>query len=215
MSSTPARCWCKILYTTICGAQINEIEAAKGPDKFLPHLLGHEASATVIETGPGVTHVQAGRHAWCCTGGRARASSASRRPTSGAASKLNAGWVTTFNEYAVVSENRMTVIPPDYDLKSAPLLGCAVTTAAGVINNDAKVQDRRVGGGVRRRRRRPQRRAVRRAGRRAPDRRGRSARQQARHGEARAARPTASTPRTSRTWMPRSARSSAPRARTR
>ena len=26
----------KVLYTTICGAQINEIEAAKGPDKFLP-----------------------------------------------------------------------------------------------------------------------------------------------------------------------------------
>jgi S-(hydroxymethyl)glutathione dehydrogenase/alcohol dehydrogenase len=54
--------------------------------------------------------------------------------------KLNAGWVTTFNDYAVVSENRMTVISPDYDLKIAPLLGCAVTTAVGVINNDAKVK---------------------------------------------------------------------------
>src|ERR1700694_5121884 len=50
----------KILYTTICGAQINEIEAAKGPDKFLPHLLGHEASGLVVETGPGVTTVKAG-----------------------------------------------------------------------------------------------------------------------------------------------------------
>ena len=45
--------------------------------------------------------------------------------------KLNAGWVTTFNEYAVVSENRLTVIPADYDLKVAPLYVCAVTTAAG------------------------------------------------------------------------------------
>src|ERR1700733_10923052 len=34
----------------------------------------------------------------------------------------------------------MTVIAPDYDLRIAPLLGCAVTTAAGVINNDAKVK---------------------------------------------------------------------------
>jgi S-(hydroxymethyl)glutathione dehydrogenase/alcohol dehydrogenase len=34
----------------------------------------------------------------------------------------------------------MTVIPADYDLKVAPLLGCAVTTAAGVINNDANVE---------------------------------------------------------------------------
>ena len=32
----------KVHYSGICGAQINEIEGAKGPDKFLPHLLGHE-----------------------------------------------------------------------------------------------------------------------------------------------------------------------------
>ena len=48
----------KVLHTSICGAQLNEIAAVKGPDKFLPHLLGHEASAEVIETGPGVTSVK-------------------------------------------------------------------------------------------------------------------------------------------------------------
>ena len=129
----------KILYTTICGAQLNEIAAAKGPDRFLPHLLGHEASATVLETGPGVSNVKPGDTVvlhW--------------RPSLGIqctppsyrwrGEKLNAGWVTTFNEFAVVSENRMTPIPDGYDLKVAPLLGCAVTTAAGVINNDAKVK---------------------------------------------------------------------------
>jgi S-(hydroxymethyl)glutathione dehydrogenase/alcohol dehydrogenase len=40
----------------------------------------------------------------------------------------------------VISENRMTVIPADFDLKVAPLLGCAVTTAAGVVNNDAQLK---------------------------------------------------------------------------
>ncbi len=30
-----------VFFSGICGAQINEIDAAKGPDKFLPHLLGH------------------------------------------------------------------------------------------------------------------------------------------------------------------------------
>src|ERR1700758_2311184 len=50
----------KVFYTTICGAQINEIEAVKGPDRFLPHLLGHEASGVVMETGPGVTTVKPG-----------------------------------------------------------------------------------------------------------------------------------------------------------
>ena len=32
----------KVRFSGVCGAQLNEIEAAKGPDKFLPHLLGHE-----------------------------------------------------------------------------------------------------------------------------------------------------------------------------
>jgi S-(hydroxymethyl)glutathione dehydrogenase/alcohol dehydrogenase len=129
----------KVLYTTICGAQINEIEAAKGPDKFLPHLLGHEASGQVVETGPGVTTVKTGDtvvlHWRPSQGIQCQPPSYTWR-----GAKLNAGWVTTFNEYAVISENRMTVIAPDYDLKVAPLLGCAVTTAAGVINNDANVK---------------------------------------------------------------------------
>jgi S-(hydroxymethyl)glutathione dehydrogenase / alcohol dehydrogenase len=129
----------KVLHTTICGAQINEIDAVKGPDKFLPHLLGHEASAQVIEIGPGVTSVKRGDTVvlhW--------------RPSQGIQSKtpaytwrgqkLNAGWVTTFNDHAVISENRMTVIPADFDLKVASLFGCAVTTAAGVVNNDAEMK---------------------------------------------------------------------------
>lgn len=129
----------KILCTTICGAQINEIAAAKGPDKFLPHLLGHEASGTVVDIGPGVTNVKPGDTVvlhW-----RPSRGIQSRPPTyKWRGVTLNAGWVTTFNEYAVISENRMTVIPVDFDLKIAPLLGCAVTTAAGVINNDAGVK---------------------------------------------------------------------------
>src|SRR5262249_35249225 len=44
----------------ICGSQIGEIDGAKGEDKYLPHLLGHEASGVVVETGPGVKHVRRG-----------------------------------------------------------------------------------------------------------------------------------------------------------
>jgi S-(hydroxymethyl)glutathione dehydrogenase/alcohol dehydrogenase len=129
----------KVLYTTICGAQINEIDAVKGPDKFLPHLLGHEASAQVIEIGPGVTSVKPGDAVvlhW-----RPSQGIQSRPPAyTWGGKKLNAGWVTTFNDHAVVSENRMTVIPADFDRKIAPLFGCAVTTAAGVVGNDAKLK---------------------------------------------------------------------------
>jgi S-(hydroxymethyl)glutathione dehydrogenase/alcohol dehydrogenase len=54
--------------------------------------------------------------------------------------RVNAGWVTTFNDHAIVSENRVTPIPEDLDLRLAPLFGCAVTTAMGVVNRDAAVQ---------------------------------------------------------------------------
>ena len=50
----------KVHFSGICGSQLGEIDGAKGEDKFLPHLLGHEGSGTVLETGPGVRHVEAG-----------------------------------------------------------------------------------------------------------------------------------------------------------
>jgi S-(hydroxymethyl)glutathione dehydrogenase/alcohol dehydrogenase len=129
----------KLHYSGICGAQINEIDAMKGPDKFLPHLLGHEGSGIVQKTGPGVTTVKEGDHVvlhW--------------RPSKGIQApppkynwdgkQVNAGWVTTFNEQAIISENRLTVIPKDFDMRVAPLFGCAVTTAFGVVNNDAQIK---------------------------------------------------------------------------
>ena len=129
----------KVHYSGICGSQIGEIEGVKGDDKFLPHLLGHEGSATVIDVGMGVKTVKKGDKVvmhWM--------------PGNGIQSeppvyywngrKVNAGWVTTFNEYAVVSENRLTSIVSDFDLKLATLFGCAITTALGVVNNDAQLK---------------------------------------------------------------------------
>jgi len=123
----------------ICGAQIGEIGGAKGPDKFLPHLLGHEGGGVVAGVGPGVTSVREGDHVvmhW-----RRGAGIHARTATyawDGRA--VNSGWVTTFNEYAVVSENRVTPIPKDVPFDVATLMGCAVTTALGLINNLAEVK---------------------------------------------------------------------------
>lgn len=129
----------KVHYSGICGSQIGEIDAVKGPDKYLPHLLGHEGSASVVDIGPGVKTVKPGDNVvmhWMPGDGVQ-----AEPPTyywNG--SKVNAGWVTTFNEYAIVSENRVTIIPPHFDLKLATLFGCAITTALGVVNNDAKIK---------------------------------------------------------------------------
>ena len=129
----------KICYSGICGAQINEIDAIKGPDKYLPHLLGHEGSGIVEKVGKGVTRIKKGDHVvlhW------RKSSGIQSTPASylWKGKKLNAGWVTTFSEKSIVSENRLTVIPRDFDLKVAALFGCAVTSGFGAVNNDAKVK---------------------------------------------------------------------------
>lgn len=126
----------KILCSGVCGAQINEIDAVKGPDKFLPHLLGHEATADVVEVGEGVTTVSKGDRVVCHWRKGAGLQAPPAVYTS-ARGRINAGWVTTFSEYSVVSENRVTRVPSDLDLEAGALMGCAVTTAMGVLNHDA------------------------------------------------------------------------------
>lgn len=123
----------------ICGSQLGEIDGVKGPDRFLPHLMGHEGVATVLEIGPGVKHVQPGDYVvlhW--------------RPGAGIQADppkyrwrdetLNAGWVTTFNRHAVVSENRCTKVSAATPPEAAALFGCAITTGFGVIENNAKLK---------------------------------------------------------------------------
>lgn len=129
----------EIYATRVCGSQIGEIDGVKGPDKFLPHLLGHEAGAIVLEVGPDVTHVAPGDRVVCHW-----------RPgagidAGGAVYKwngcdVNAGPITTFQRYAVISENRLTKVPPDTDFELCCLLADTLTTGFGIINNDAKVK---------------------------------------------------------------------------
>lgn len=129
----------KIHCSGICGSQLGEIDGAKGEDKFLPHLLGHEASGTVIAIGPGVRHVKPQEKVvlhW-----RKGLGIEAETPNyTWQGRKVNAGWITTLSEYAIVSENRVTPIPPDSDLEVAALFGCAVTTGFGIVENNAKIR---------------------------------------------------------------------------
>lgn len=128
----------------ICGAQIGEISGAKGPDKWLPHLLGHEGGGEVLEVGPGVTQVRPGDHVvmhWRKGRGIDTKPPRYQWPAkSGHRGYVGGGWVTTFNDYAVVSENRLTPIEKNIPFEIAALMGCAVTTALGMINNEAKLK---------------------------------------------------------------------------
>ena len=129
----------KVYCSGICGSQLGEIDGVKGEDKYLPHLLGHEGSGTVLAIGPGVRYVRPGDKVvlhWRKGLGIEAATPA----YTWNGNKANAGWITTFNEYAIVSENRVTPIPADSDLEVAALFGCAVTTGFGVVLNNAQVK---------------------------------------------------------------------------
>lgn len=129
----------KLHYSGICGSQLGEIDGAKGPDRFLPHLLGHEGSGTVISVGEGVRNVKENDRVvlhWRKGPGIECAPPAYEWGDK----KVNAGWVTTFNNYAIISENRLTTIPENADLRIAALFGCAVTTGFGVVLNNAKLK---------------------------------------------------------------------------
>ncbi len=129
----------EIHVTRICGSQLGEIDGVKGPDRWLPHLLGHEAGATVLEVGPEVRHVKPGDRVVCHW-----------RPGRGIEARgplyrwngrtVNAGSITTFQQFAVLSENRVTPVPPDTDLEVCALLADTLTTGFGVIHNDAQVK---------------------------------------------------------------------------
>lgn len=129
----------KVHFSGICGSQLGEIDGAKGEDKFLPHLLGHEASGTVMEAGPGVRYAKAGDNVvmhWR----KSLGIEATPPVYKWQGRQVNAGWITTFNEYAIVAENRLTPVPKDSDMDVAALFGCAVTTGFGVVVNNAKIK---------------------------------------------------------------------------
>lgn len=128
-----------IYVSRICGSQLGEIAGVKGPDPYLPHLLGHEAGGIVREIGPKVSHVKAGdRVALHWRPGKGIDAGGSVYQWQ--AKACNAGPITTFQKQAVISENRITVVPKHTDFELCALLADTLTTGFGTIVNDAKVK---------------------------------------------------------------------------
>ena len=127
----------KIFYSGVCRSQLMEMNGARGVDKYLPHLMGHEATGEVVETGDGVTKVRNGDKViltWIKSTGINAAA-----PKYDTDSEIvNAGLITTFSEYTVVSENRLIIIPVGLPLDVGVLFGCALQTGAGMVFNELK-----------------------------------------------------------------------------
>lgn len=129
----------ELAYSGICGKQIEEITGKRGDDPYIPHMLGHEGSGTVLEIGPGVRKVKPGDKVilhWIK--GPGIDSMPPRYRWNG--TEVSSGWVTTFNQLSIASENRVTPIDADTDMDIACLLGCAVTTGLGIVFNNSNLK---------------------------------------------------------------------------
>jgi S-(hydroxymethyl)glutathione dehydrogenase / alcohol dehydrogenase len=135
----PGQVLVEIAYSGVCGSQVMEWRGDKGEDKWVPHCLGHEGSGTVLETGGAVSRVRAGDKvvlSWI----KGNGIEAGGAVYDWDGRKVNAGGVTTFQRQAVVSENRLTLVPGDLPMDVAVLLGCAAPTGMGAVFNVLKVR---------------------------------------------------------------------------
>jgi S-(hydroxymethyl)glutathione dehydrogenase/alcohol dehydrogenase len=138
--------------------------SGKDPEGIFPAIMGHEGGAVVMETGQGVTSVQAGDHVIplyipecgaCkfCKSGRTNLCGAIRAtqgkgvmPDGSSRFKVNGKTVyhymgtSTFSEYTVLPEIAAAKINPQAPLDKVCLLGCGITTGIGAVLNTAKVR---------------------------------------------------------------------------
>lgn len=129
----------QLAYAGICGAQVGEIKGNAGEDKFLPHLMGHEGAGVVRDVGKG-TKLKEGDHVvahW--REGKGIDADFPKYKWKAGKSYVGAGKVTTFQEYSIISENRLTKVNTE-NLRKAASMGCSITTAFGLINNEANLK---------------------------------------------------------------------------
>lgn len=134
----PGQVLVRVVYSGLCGTQMMEIRGKKGPDLFLPHLLGHEGAGVVVQVSSGVDKVKPGDHV-VLTWIKGAGADVSSSHYADSERKINSGAISTLATLVVVSENRLVKIPEDMPLREAALLGCAVPTGAGMIMNTCRV----------------------------------------------------------------------------
>jgi S-(hydroxymethyl)glutathione dehydrogenase/alcohol dehydrogenase len=118
----------------VCQSQRLEVSGGRGPDSYLPHLIGHEGVGLVADFGPGVTKVQVGDQvvlSWI----RGAGQSAKGVTYSSSLGTVNAGPIATFCETPIVSEQCVSRIEPAVEPENAVLAGCALPTGAGTVWN--------------------------------------------------------------------------------
>lgn len=135
----PGQVLVKVAFSGVCHSQLMEVRGRRGEDRYLPHMLGHEGSGIAMEAGSDVSKIMTGDRVilgWIKGKGMDVPGTKYRKGDT----IINAGGVTTFSDYTVVSENRCVKLPEGISLEEAVLFGCAIPTGAGIVMNRIKPQ---------------------------------------------------------------------------
>ena len=122
----------ELYFSGICGTQLMEIDGKKGKDIWLPHCLGHEGIGKVVEKHSSVSKVKIDDTvvlSWI----KGPGIEAGGTKYKWGQSNVNAGSITTFQKFAVISENRVTKYTTKKSSHLDVLLGCAAPTGMGAV----------------------------------------------------------------------------------
>ena len=125
----------RIIYASVCGSQLFEWRGERDNSKWLPHVLGHEAYAEIVELGKKVSSFARGDKvivSWLSNG---LIGSVPPKYLGVDGEIINAGKNAVFATYAVVSQDKIFRAPTGINPKVAPLWGCAIPTGAGMVKN--------------------------------------------------------------------------------
>jgi len=160
-SPGPGEALIEVAAAGLCHSDLSTIEGLR-PRK-VPAVMGHEAAGIVREVGTGVKRLKPGDHVvavfvsscglcrycdsgrpnLCTSSWRARAEgtlqSGVRRLQKNGQQINHYSGLSTFAEYAVISENALVAVDPEVPLEVAALFGCAVVTGVGAVFNSAAV----------------------------------------------------------------------------
>ncbi len=127
----------RIYYSGLCGSQVAEINGFRDDSKYLPHLLGHEGYGKVIKVGSKVSKVKINDKvilSWI----KGKGYNSKGIKIKFKDKIINAGPVTTFSKYSIISENRCYLAPKNINPQLAVLFGCAIPTGLGMLINELK-----------------------------------------------------------------------------
>lgn len=131
----PGQVLVEVSETGFCSTQLREIRGLNGPDRYLPHLFGHEGVGIVLEIGGNSDRLHVGDQVilhWRPSEGL---TAPGYRYTWGSRF-VNSGPIATFAQYVVLSESRLTTLETIPEIEAKSTIGCSISTGWGIANRE-------------------------------------------------------------------------------